>query len=205
MSTTKWFSRSAPSLVLLASLLVACDENDPTRSGSSPLSGLSQAPGKDSTGSPPPPPPAIPTPGYFHGTVLGPSAPGAGNDSVATAPRVAGVVVTVYPRISSSSATPDVGPAAATVVTGADGKFQLPTIAGGEYVVTFNPPAGSPYGGVWVTLPRTIRAESSRGGSCSGRNSLTGAPSVSAPGLPLDGDPIATFGNKLRYDPRSAR
>jgi hypothetical protein len=63
---------------------------------------------------------------------------------------VAGVVVTAYPKLSSS-ADPDLGPAAASVVTGSDGKFQLPTLSGGEYVVTFNPASGSPYGGVWVT------------------------------------------------------
>jgi hypothetical protein len=58
--------------------------------------------------------------------------------------------VTAYPRLSTEP-IPDVGPAAASVVTGADGKFQLPTLPGGEYVVTFNPPASSIYAGVWVT------------------------------------------------------
>jgi hypothetical protein len=50
-----------------------------------------------------------------------------------------------------TEAVPTLGPAAATVTTGADGKFELPTLAGGTYVVTFNPPASSIYGGVWVT------------------------------------------------------
>jgi hypothetical protein len=39
----------------------------------------------------------------------------------------------------------------ASTITGADGKFTLPTIAGGPYAVTFTPPNGSIYGGVWVT------------------------------------------------------
>ena len=46
---------------------------------------------------------------------------------------------------------PTLGAAAATVTTGTHGKFQLPTLAGGTYVVTFTPPATSIYGGVWVT------------------------------------------------------
>ena len=103
-----------------AGLSVACSDS-PTESENSPLAGLTQRDAADSVGNPLPPPPANPTPGSFHGTVLGPSQPGSGNDSLATAPRVAGAVVIAYP------------------------------VTGGTYVVTFTPPANSIYGGVWVT------------------------------------------------------
>lgn len=145
-------TRSSGSILALALLLslAACGSDDTTGSPSSPLSGLSEAAGKDSTGTSVPAPPTSTTPGYFRGTVLGPSAPGATGDTLATAPRVSGVTVTAYPRLSTDP-VPDVGPAAASVVTGSDGKFQLPQLPGGEYVVTFTPPAGSIYAGVWVT------------------------------------------------------
>ena len=137
-------------LGLFAGALVACGSDNPTASDDSPLAGLTKTEGRDSTGTSVPNPPTPGTPGYFRGTVLGPSVPGAGNDSLATAPRISGVVVTAYPRLSDG-VPPEVGAAAATVTTGSDGKFQLPTLSAGEYVVTFNPPSGSIYTGVWVT------------------------------------------------------
>ena len=143
------FPRSVLVVAVLAAL-TACGSDDPTGNPSSPLNGLSQSEGRDSTGTSVPSPPASTTPGYFRGTVLGPSSPGSGSDTLATAPRVGGVTVTAYPRLTSAS-VPEVGPAAASVTTGSDGKFQLPILPGGEYVVTFTPPAGSPYAGVWVT------------------------------------------------------
>lgn len=149
MRAPLWSSRSALVLACVASFALACSEN--TDPDTSPIAGLRESSASDSTGAPPPPPPNPASPGYVHGTVLGPSAPGAGNDSLNTAPRVAGVVITAYPRISPSS--DDLGPAAASVTTGADGKFQFPTLPGGDYVVTFEPPAGSIYGGVYVSGP----------------------------------------------------
>ena len=133
-----------------AGLSVACSDST-AGPENSVLAGLAPRTASDSVGNPPPPPPSNPTPGSFHGTVLGPSQPGAGNDSLATAPRVASVVVAAYPVTGGSQADPTLGPAAASVTTGNDGKFQLPTLSGGEYVVTFTPPANSIYGGVWVT------------------------------------------------------
>ena len=153
MSLTRSVPRLAIALVCAASFTIACAEN-PTAVRTSPLAGLQRAEGNDSTGAPPPPPPNPASSGYVRGTVLGPSAPGAGNDSLNTAPKIAGVVVTAYPRVApTANDTIGIGPAAATVTTGADGKFQLPTLPGGEYLVTFEPPAGSIYGGVWVTGP----------------------------------------------------
>lgn len=148
----KRFAR--PALFLLfaaaAGLPVACSDST-SGDDNSPLAGLAPRTANDSVGNPPPPPPANPAPGSFHGTVLGPSEPGAGNDSLATAPRIANVVVAAYPVTGGSVADPTLGPAEASVTTGTDGKFQLPTLSGGEYVVTFTPPANSIYGGVWVT------------------------------------------------------
>jgi hypothetical protein len=135
---------------LTAGLAIACSD-DPTGTDNSPIAGLAQREGSDSTGNPLPPPPANPTPGSFHGTVLGPSTPGTGGDTLATAPRVAGVVVAAYLVTGGTEANPTLGPVAASATTGADGKFALTTLSGGTYVVTFTPPANSIYGGVWVT------------------------------------------------------
>lgn len=152
MFRSRWSTRSALCVALATGITVACsDDGDPTAPGSSPLSGLTREESRDSVGNPPPPPPSgTLTPGIVRGTVLGPSTPGAGNDSLETAPRVAGVVVTAYPVVQMAP-EPELGPAAASATTDANGRFQLPQLAGGEYVVTFNPPASSEYGGVWVT------------------------------------------------------
>ena len=151
MSMSRWYSRYALLVALFAGVTAACSDDSPTDPASSPLSGLARENTRDSVGTPPPPPPTgTLSPGTVRGTVLGPSAPGAGNDSLETAPRVAGVAVTAYP-VESMGVEPELGPAAASAVTDANGRFQLPELAGGEYVVTFNPPANSEYGGVWVT------------------------------------------------------
>ncbi|MBL8996218.1 MAG: carboxypeptidase regulatory-like domain-containing protein [Gemmatimonadetes bacterium] len=130
---------------------LACTEAGPT-SPPSPLEGLNQGASRDSAGNSPPPAPTLGTPGYVHGTVLGPSAPGAGNDSLATAPRVANARIAAFRVTGGTASSPTLGPEAAAAFTGADGKFTLPTVPGGEYVVTITPPAGSIYGGVWVTV-----------------------------------------------------
>lgn len=141
-------------MACVASLVIACAEKSTTDVQPSVLAGLQRAEGNDSTGAPPPPAPNTSAPGYVRGTVLGPSAPGAGNDSLNTAPRISGVKVTAYPRVPPTAQdTIGVGPAAATVTTDASGLFQFPTVPGGEYLVTFVPPEGSIYGGVWVTGP----------------------------------------------------
>ena len=147
----KQFSGRAFALLfaLTSGLAVACSD-DSTGTEESPLAGLAQRDGRDSIGNPLPSPPATPVPGSFHGTVVGPATPGPGVDTMATAPRVSGVVVKAMKVIGGTQADPELGPVEQTVTTGADGKFAL-TLSGGEYVVSFTPPASSIYGGVWVT------------------------------------------------------
>jgi hypothetical protein len=117
----------------------------------SPLAGLNESPARDSTGAVPPPPVGALQPGDINGTVLGPSPVGAGGDTLATAPRIAGVEITVYPVLDESGPLPEVGPPIASTATGADGKFSLPDLPGGPVVVTFEPPAASAYAGTWST------------------------------------------------------
>lgn len=134
----------------VAAALVACGDNSPTLPDSSPLAGLSKTTTNDSSTTWDPATPS--GPGYFHGTVLGPSAPGAGNDSLTTAPRISGVVVTIYDRQPGEGEV-KTGEARGSVTTGADGKFTLPTLPAGEYVVTFVPPANSGYHGMYAFGP----------------------------------------------------
>ena len=137
-------------LAVTSGLTIACSDDDPTGPENDPLAGLSQRTGTDSVGNPLPPAPATPVAGGFHGTVLGPSTPGSTGDTLATAPRISGVVVRAYKVTGGSQAEPELGPVEQTVTTAADGKFAL-TLSGGNYVVTFTPPESSIYGGVWVT------------------------------------------------------
>ena len=119
----------------------------------SPLAGLNESTARDSAGTTLPPPTGALTPGDIGGTVLGPSPVGSTGDTLATAPRVAGVEVTVYQILDDSGPVPQVGPPIATTITGADGKFSLAGLPGGPVVVTFEPPTGGPYAGTW-RIPR---------------------------------------------------
>jgi hypothetical protein len=150
-------TRYAPLFALFAGLTIAaCSDNEPTGSQDGPLAGLAQREGSDSLGQPLPPQPPNPQPGVFRGFVLAPCTSGCTGDTLATAPRIAGVVVKAYPvTAGSGTANPTLGDLAATATTGSDGKFQLPSLTG-EFVVTFTPPASSPYGGVWVTAHTTF-------------------------------------------------
>ena len=132
--------------------LSACGTDGPTGpDGGSPLAGLkSTAPGDTSNVT------HSPTgggPGYFTGTVVGPWQFGDGSDSTKTAPRLAGVVVTIYQRKTDGADTAAVGDAKGSVTTGADGKFTLPTLPAGEYVVTFVPPSSSGHHGAYAFGP----------------------------------------------------
>ncbi len=144
--------RAASLAVVLFTLVLAACEGGGVDPVANPLAGLQARSAQDSTGTAPPSPPGGPSgTGYVHGTVLGPSAPGAGNDSLSTAPRVANTIVNAYAVLGGTMGDPTLGPLAAADTTGADGRFILPPLAAGAYVVTFTPPSGSIYGGVWVT------------------------------------------------------
>lgn len=136
-------------LGVAAASLVACSEGAaPIENG--PLTGLAKSTVTDSGGSTMPTPPASPTPGYFRGVVRS-SEGAAGPDTLGTSVKIPNVRVAAYPRLASAPDDTRTGPLAASVVTDANGLFQLPELPGGEYVVTFTPPEGSKYLGVWVT------------------------------------------------------
>ena len=138
-------------LSAVVAIVAACGSDAVVQPNPSPLAGLNHSESGDTANVNHSP---VGTgPGYFRGTVLGPSAPGAGNDSLNTAPRIAGVVVTIYERKLNGADTVAVGDAKGSVTTGADGKFTLPTLPAGEYVVTFVPPSNSGYYGAYAFGP----------------------------------------------------
>ena len=167
--------RSRPRVLWLALVLAAtgaCSDSPGEPTPSNPLTGLVSKAAVDSAGNGVTQPLSPQGSGSVRGTVLAPSAPGAGNDSLNTATRIAGVVIRIYPVIGSPDvASPTLGPLQATVTTDANGRFETPVIDGtqGWHVLTFTPPTGSGYQAVWsrtqfwtqstdspwwVTLPR---------------------------------------------------
>jgi hypothetical protein len=133
--------------LLVALSSASCADRAPTQSGNeNPLAGLSTAGRNDTPQAPQNP--SESSPGFFRGTVWGyvPGRP----DTLETAERLAGVRVTAYPRVPSSTEPYAVGPAAAAVTTDANGEFVLPTLPGGEYAVTFTLPASSKYVAGWT-------------------------------------------------------
>ena len=139
-------------------VLAACGADAIVGPDTSPLAGLNRTASNDSSvvtdstnGS---------GPGFFRGTVMGPSVRGSGGDTLGTAPRIAGVVVTIYVKKPGVADTVAVGEAKGSVTTGADGQFTLPTLPAGEYVVTFVPPASSGYYGAYAFGP--LREHSSQ-------------------------------------------
>jgi hypothetical protein len=130
--------------VVLA-LAAACSGDDPASPGDDPLAGLTAATRGDTA---PEAPPDLPRgPGYFVGTVYGYDP---GPDTLASAVKLAGVRVSAFTRVDTGEGV-TAGRQVATVLTDAKGFFQLPTLPGGEYVVTFVPGAASPYRGGWTT------------------------------------------------------
>jgi hypothetical protein len=96
--------------------------------------------------------PANPAPGSFQGTVMGHALVPFGADTLSMFPTIAGVRLTAYLRTEPRGGDAiGIGPAAVSVVTDQNGQFHFPTLAGAEYIVTVEPPEGSPYQGVWVT------------------------------------------------------
>jgi hypothetical protein len=156
---------SALAIALVTTLAIGCADNGlPTSVDDSPLKGLAHAGTPDSGTTTPPPPPApgdtdsttAPPPsgpGVFRGYVRGQAEPGTGPDTMTNAPKLANVKVTAYPISQTPTDTLVIGEAAASVLTNANGEWTLPSLPGGTYAVTFVPPAGSKYRGVYAFGP----------------------------------------------------
>ena len=127
---------------LAAVSMAACADNP---SAPDLLAGMAQVTTADSTGTPPPSEPTAP--GFFRGVVMGYAA---GPDTLANSERLPNVSVQAY----LYSGTQPVGDAVASTASNANGEWQLPSLPGAEYVVTFTTPSGSKYRSGW-TLGRT--------------------------------------------------
>lgn len=134
----------------LATLAVFACSGDGTSPTPSPLASFSHVDAND-TGSTTPP--GTIEPGSFHGNVLGLPVT-SGGDTTSNSTRLAGLKVTAYPYLGELNAdgTPKIGAQAASVTTDANGQFQLPTLAGGTYVVAFapQPPSDASWRGGWT-------------------------------------------------------
>ncbi len=137
--------RSLGVACIALALAAACSDRDPAGPGDDPRAGLTIAERGDSATTPPPSEPR--GPGFFLGTVYGYEP---GRDTLATAVRIEGARVTAFVLVATAD-TLVAGRQAATVLTNAQGFFQLPTLPAGRYIVTFVPPSGSPYRGAWTT------------------------------------------------------
>ena len=142
---SRWRLPFALAALALLAATSSCSDSGPAAPDSDPLAGLAAATRGDTAEAPPPEAP--PSPGHFVGTVYGYEP---GTDTLASAVRLRDVRVTAYERAETSEGV-GAGRQVATVLTNALGFFHLPTLPGGEYVVTFVPPASSPYHGGWTT------------------------------------------------------
>lgn len=156
MSRSPIFHRTAIALTVFSLVAVACSDQTTTQPPQSPLAGLSLVTTNDTNATPSAP---LTGSGYFRGTVMAPSQPGAGNDSLQTSPKIANVRVTIYARVAGTGSSVELGASAGSVLTGSDGVFQLPTLPAGDYVVTFVPPEGSSYNSSYAFGP--LRSNSS--------------------------------------------
>ena len=139
--------------VTLFAVVLCAGCESPTRVPQFDLQGLTQTTATDSAGSPLPPGNAEATPGYIRGVVRSselqrPEGP----DTLVNSVRLAGVRVAALPVTDLSTSPPTTGATAAEVTTNANGEFTLPRLPGGLYVVTFTPPVGSDYQGVWTIV-----------------------------------------------------
>lgn len=131
--------------VAVALTIAACAGDSGTNPTKDLLAGLAHVTSNDTViGTPPV---DNPTPGSFHGFVIG---HGTGVDTMVTAPRIVGATVTAYPQLGFDGDTPRLGNSVGSVTTDAAGAFQFPEIPGGNYVVLVQPPAGSGYRGVYI-------------------------------------------------------
>lgn len=139
-------SRSAITFISVALAIaaaVACSDTA-TAPEENPLAGLAVATRVDSA---PSQSPDSLGPGHFVGTLYGYEPD---RDSAASAVRIEGARVTAYIREEANDRVV-AGDQVASVLTDAHGDFHLPTLPSDQYVVTFVPPAESPYRGGWTT------------------------------------------------------
>ena len=142
---SRWRFRPALASIALIAAISACSDSGPATPDGDPLAGLTAATRGDTAPAPPSESPR--SPGYFVGTVYGYEP---GRDTLETAVRLEGARVTAYVRAERNGEVV-AGRQVASVLTNAQGHFQLPTLPGGEYLVTFIPATGSPYRGGWTT------------------------------------------------------
>lgn len=76
---------------------------------------------------------------------------GVGSDTMATAPKLEGVVVKAYKHLGYSGNDVRVGDEIGTLTTDANGWFGWFSLPPGNYVVSFTPPASGPFRGTYVT------------------------------------------------------
>lgn len=76
---------------------------------------------------------------------------GEGQDTMATAPKLAGVVVKAYKHLGYSGNDVLIGEQVGSATTDENGWYGYFTLAPGSYVVTFTPPASSIYRSIYVT------------------------------------------------------
>ena len=131
--------------VLAAFLIAAACGDDSTAPVADPLAGLVNA-GRGDTAEAPPNQ-TTDGPGSFQGFVKG-YTPGV-IDTNSTLVALAEVRVTAYRR-EGDDAQPRAGAAVATTSSNASGAWALPTLPGGEYIVTFVPSEASGYHSGWT-------------------------------------------------------
>lgn len=131
--------------VLSAILLAAACGDEPSGPAADPLAGLVSAQRGDTAEAPPNQTPD--GPGSFHGFVKG-YTPGV-IDTNSTIVVLPGVRVTAYRR-EGDATQPRAGDAVATTYSNASGAWALPTLPGGDYIVTFVPPETSGYRAGWT-------------------------------------------------------
>jgi hypothetical protein len=140
------FAAAARLAVMISVAACGADAVTPP-SGNSPLAGLSLSATNDTSqgalrnGS---------GAGAARGQVLEQAAPGATGDTLTVMPRIAGVKVTVYAGTAANGVLENAVEVGSTT-TDASGAFTLPTLAAGEYTVTFVPPVTRGLNGAYVT------------------------------------------------------
>ncbi|MEP6835402.1 MAG: hypothetical protein ABJB74_18600 [Gemmatimonas sp.] len=136
--------------IVLAGATAACSDDPATQpQTANAIAGLTVTASNDTVTTPQNTPTGS---GFFQGTVIGPST-SPGTDTLTTSPRIADVRVTIYPRLADVNGQITMGPAAGSTTSNAQGKWTLPTLPAGDYIVAFVPPASGVYSGAYAFGP----------------------------------------------------